>query len=383
MRLLNRIFETCIAALTLISPAFPAPIYSIRNLGNLGGTDITATGINQNGQVTGFGTNRQGEYHAFLWSSGVMSDLGISPSNFMSQAGGINNLGMIAGTQTGDSGTRAFAWSAGAYTSLGGLGTSASAINDAGQIAGLLTTQNSQGHAFRMSGGSLQDLGTMPGGTWSSAYGINNSGTVAGYGDTAGSNFRGFVTDSAGRMTPLGTLGGNSSYAMAINDAGQVGGSASARSGYVHAVTWNNGSIVDLGTLGGGNSFAYGINNASTVVGYSYLANSTDTHAFVYRDGILYDLNVLVPSLAGWTLLNAYGINDRGQVVGTGMLNGQLNAFLLDPGSQSRFNAQFLSPEVSPVPEPGTLVLAMLGLSLIAVWRRKIALVTLPPCQPE
>ena len=373
MRRLNSIFETCTAALILISPVFPAPIYNITNLGNLGGTGITVTGINKNGQVAGFGMTGLGDYHAFLWNFGLMSDLGVTSSNFQSQAGGINNSGVIAGTQFGASGTQAVYWSGGAATSLGGVGTSASGINDAGQIAGLLTAAGSQGHAYRTSGGSIPDLGTIPGGTWSSAYGINNAGSVVGYGDTASRNFRGFVTDSSGVMTTLGTLGGSNSYAMAVNDAGQVGGSASIRSGYIHAAEWSNGSIADLGTLGGGNSFAYGINNSSLVVGYSYLANSEDTHAFVYRDGVLYDLNGLIPSNAGWTLLNAYSINDKGQIVGTGLLNGQLNAYILDP--QSQFQSKFQSPSLpldpgaNSIPESDTIVFAGLGLSLIAGYR--------------
>ena len=101
MRRLNRIFEAYIGAIILISPVFPAPVYNITNLGNLGGTDITVTGINQNGQVAGFGMTGLGDYHAFLWNSGLMNDLGVTSSNFRSQAGGLNSSGVIAGTQTG------------------------------------------------------------------------------------------------------------------------------------------------------------------------------------------------------------------------------------------------------------------------------------------
>jgi hypothetical protein len=41
------------------------------------------------------------------------------------------------------------------------------------------------------------------------------------------------------------------------------------------------------------------------------------------------DLNNLLDPAAGWTLSNATGINDAGQVCGNGTLNGQPHAFLL------------------------------------------------------
>jgi probable HAF family extracellular repeat protein len=393
MHRLNCIFGAGLAALLLTLPAFPGPVYTITNLGNLGMTDITATGINSNGQVTGFGTTSQGDYHAFLWVSGLMSDLGVSASSYESQTGKINSSGVIAGTQTGGAGTQASYWSGGAYSSLGGVGSSASGINDAGQIVGQLTAANSQGHAFRASGGSIQDLGTLQGGTWSSAYDINSGGSAVGYGDTPNGSFRGFVTNADGGMSALGTLGGRNSYAMAINDAGQVAGSASNGAGYIHASTWNNGSIFDLGTLGGSSSFAYDINNSGSIVGYSYLSNLPDSHAFVYRDGVLYDLNGLISSGSGWTLLNAYGINDNGQIVGSGLWNGELNAFLLNPQSQGPSQFNFKSTPPSPdtpqgtIPEPETIVFAGLGLALITAYRlilnRCASKTILPPSQPE
>ena len=53
--------------------------YTITDLGTLGGVAYdysVATGINDSGQVVGYSYNANGLDHAFLYSGGVMQDLG-------------------------------------------------------------------------------------------------------------------------------------------------------------------------------------------------------------------------------------------------------------------------------------------------------------------
>jgi probable HAF family extracellular repeat protein len=132
-------------------------------------------------------------------------------------------------------------------------------------------------------------------------------------------------------------------------------GHAALASGYEHAFMWSGGVMTDLGTLGG-NSFAYGLNQAGDVVGYSSLNNGA-SHAFLERNGLLVDLNSLLGAGSGWELMAAYGINDAGQIVGTGMFQGQERVFRLDP-------------TVSAIPEPSGATLAALGLGLLVLVRR-------------
>src|SRR5207302_8546748 len=92
-----------------------------------------------------------------------------------------------------------------------------------------------------------------------------------------------------------------------------------------------NPATDDLGTLGGTQSVGYGINDSGQVVGYANTTGNAVAHAFLYSGGAMHDLNSLIPADSGWELQQASGINDAGQIAGSGYLNGRYHAFLLTP----------------------------------------------------
>lgn len=115
-------------------------------------------------------------------------------------------------------------------TDFGSLGGGqATAINDAGQVAGYFRTTVGSTHAFLTgpNGIGMADLGTL-GGSSSGAYGINASGQVVGYAQTNTGDYHAFITGPNGMgMTDLGSLGGGSySDAYGINASGQVAGTS-------------------------------------------------------------------------------------------------------------------------------------------------------------
>jgi probable HAF family extracellular repeat protein len=215
-------------------------------------------------------------------------------------------------------------------------------------------------------------LGTL-GGSWSAGYAINNAGQIAGSSNTAAGAYHAFVWEEAAGMRDLGTLGGRESRGFALNSAGAVAGAATLRSGQYRAALWaTDGSVTNLGTLGGLCSYAYGLNDDGYAVGYSYDGQGR-SRAFVWADGMLFDLNDLVQNAPGWSLTAAYGINEAGQIVGSGTFNGSHSAFLLDPTlleipRQSRNLAV-----ISDVPEPSTGLL-LAGGALALLWRKKLKL---------
>jgi len=168
---------------------------------------------------------------------------------------------------------------------------------------------------------TFTDLGTL-GGTLSSANAINNSGQVAGLSWTTGNAVIHATLSNGITTTDLGTLGGAYSAANAINDSGQVAGWAwTTGSTATHATVWNGTMATDLGAgaSGGSDSQAAAINNNGQVAGYAYTTGNLSVHATVWNGTMATDLNSFLSVSdvsAGWVLTQANGINDSGSIVG-------------------------------------------------------------------
>ncbi|MCB1735476.1 MAG: DUF3466 family protein [Gammaproteobacteria bacterium] len=279
---------------------------SMTGLGTLGGAESTGWAISDDGTVVGNAQNASGQYRAF-YDDGTMHDLG----------------------------------------TLGGSDSYARDISNTGQIVGDAQTGSGSYHATLWSGGSVSDLGTL-GGSGSYGMAINESGVTVGYSLLVGdASSEAFVWDQSNGMQGLGTLGGADSEAHDINDSGTIVGFSDAAGGQVRGFMYTSGGgMVDLGSLGGDEgSRAFAINNSGQIVGHSsYTSGMPMTHAFLYENGGIVDLNTLVVGASGWTLMEARDINDSGQIVGFAMFDGQVRGFLLTETTID-----------DPVPLPGTL----------------------------
>lgn len=354
--------SVCFMAVTLTGTAQPAS-YTIVDLGTLGGTASYAYDVNIHGDVVGTSTTSTGETRAFLYQNGSMTNLGVlDGTNNYSQAFGINDAGVVVGvsTQNGSAvGSRPFAYSAGTMTFVGSLGGNygwANEINNSGQIVGISAKSNGITHAFVKAFGSMIDLGSLSTtNDYSIAYGINDLGSVAGY-STIGPNFSDAFLYHNGSMQDIGNLGGFS-RGFSVNNSDHVTGSSIVDgNGNEHAFLWHDGTLSDLGTTGGAvTSHGLGINNLDQVVGTLVfdLNHGELNHGFLYSNGNMIDVNTLLPQNSGWVLRDAQAINDVGQIVGFGIINGQERAYLL-----------------SPVPEPSTLLLLGIGAISLLGYRR-------------
>ena len=313
--------------------------YSIVDIGTLGGATSAAEAINDTGQVAGSSDTNSGR-HAFVFSGGKMTDLGVAPGATSSQAHAINSAGLVAGDSSGDPTVPGSAFIGPPLTliptSSTFIGSAGNDINDSGQIAGSVTLTNGTFHAAIGSSAGWQDIGVLPGASFAEALAVNSSGQLAGYsgGWNGGSNEHAFLYD--GSMHDLGVFpGGQNSIAQDINSAGIVVGSADIASGSEHAFTCSGGTLTDIGTLGGPTSTAYCINDSNAIVGTADLASADPagniSHAFLYSGKSMVDANSLIPPNTGWELTSAFGINRNGVIVGEGTINGSMHAFIMTP----------------------------------------------------
>lgn len=347
-----------------------APRYTITDLGTLGGPTTQGMGINENGQVVG--ASQLGNYfYAFLWDDGTMTNLGaLGP--YGSWAHDINDTDQVAGvSQLGNGDSHAFRWQNGVMQDLGTLGGPVSYafdINNSGQTAGAAErADDGIHHAVLWGSGGIVDLGDL-GNLWdtdSAAYGINDAGQVVGGSYNDAGEFHAFLWQNGG-MQDLGTLGGDTGTAMAINENSQVvGGSKLPDNTTVHAFLWDGG-MLDLGSLGWNQSYAYDINDKGQVVGA--LQTGQTSHAFVWANGQMQDINNMIPANSGWVLSEARAINNKGQIAGFGVINGQTRAFLLKPNAYHWINPSGGSWHVTtnwdPQGDPGegdTVIFALSG----------------------
>jgi len=293
----------------LTDPATPYPGDALTNLRTFGDLcavyDSTAVGISNSNHVVGWADLDGQIMHAFL----------VHPVNenwVLPDANGANTNLIDLGTLAASDPV-----------------SSATAVNDAGQVTGYSYTVDPDGtasyHAFLLTPRDTDDDGLPD--QWSPNPGGVNT-----------------------LMADLGTLGGSNSWGRDINNPGEVVGEsdfeASSGAHYTHAFHWQNDTLTDLGTLRDdpleGFSAASAINDSGVVVGWAE-NEQRERRAFIYEDGQMTDLNtqlyllnedgsITTPSIV---LTEARDINDDGVIVGWGEIKGSDGArtrgFLLNP----------------------------------------------------
>lgn len=373
-----------LAALTFFQAmparAFVSYRYDITDLGTLVGASSLAYGLNETGDVVGVAEGTDGIDRAFVWSNGSMRallDLGFGGVVY-----GINNSGDITGAlSTGLDYVRPWdgrsssvdsvaLWQDGQQLidlgNLGGLPRGEGrAIAEDGWIVGTASAPlpevpgediwqrafvSMPNHSVPSNSSVLKDAGTLPGDIRSFIFDLNESKQAPGF--SVSDNRGGPAATDAGlwqfnsdgsiqSITPLEALApGQTSVALGINDAGEVVGRSATADGQNVTVYWGAGEtspelLPVLTERPGSYVRAWQINNRSLAVGE--LRDATDTERFATlwaRDADEWqsiDLQTLIPPESGWDLSGALSINDAGQIVGYGAVDGQQRAFLLTP----------------------------------------------------
>ena len=360
----------------LVAHAFQSQNGRLIDIGALREGFSSSSGwISSNGLIAGWSQNGEIDpnffgvpvIHGVLWRNGAITDLGTLDGGYESAALSVNSRGQVVGAA--DNGitdatpissdvygwgtqTHAFLWHGGAMQDLGTLGGTDSVallVNEGGQVVGAsyedsnsstycanLGSYNTTG-AFLWEKGAMTNLGSF-GGTCTFPQDLNNRGEVVGLSTVTGDQFQHAFLWKHGDFSELpNSIGGNNSAALALNEGGVAAGWASLPDDQqLHAALWKNGSMTDLGTVDGdlcANGFS--VNSAGQVVGVS--VPTCDflgvTRAFLWENGVIADLNTLIPSGSPLYLVAADTINNRGEIAGIGVEATTLiqHAFLLIP----------------------------------------------------
>lgn len=268
---------------------------------------------------------------------------------------GINNAGWLTGSVNYADGTSqgVVRDADGAYTlfSLGAF-TQGRAISEANQVSGYaldasLVLGPTSGTEFTRTVGGVVDILQNPGDSQNLhgiAQGMNSSGAIVGdYFTGVGNERHGYILDGS-TFTDLAIPGSplTSTRARAITGAGDVAGWTSSASGTQAFIL--SGGVYQFFSAPGGvggttfedlNIHGVAVGNFTDVNGLSH-AFTYDTHSNVFTN----------LEIAGATSVQAFGINDRGQVILTTNLERGPNNFIYDPNA---------------VPEPATWAMMLLG----------------------
>ena len=305
-----------------------------------GGTYASARAINNLGQIVGVsndGTltgNKQ-----VIWSGGTVSPIGVCCAVGQATPLAINDSREVVGWELSGKGqSSGIYWNAsGQFSVLPGFPdrdnfVHAYDINNSGVIVGDVRDSALDVHALVWNRTTLsRDLGFMGAAySWlsdySSAKGINDLGDIVGDA-IIGQDYHAFLYRN-GSYTDLG-LGG----ALDINNNGLILGTAAGGL----PVTWSNGVRTNLTALSGGIAYAtysvFDLNINGDVVGYSTVDQTTLATAVLWQKGKPKNLGYY----PGGNSSRAYGINDKGQIVGEGSVTpgGPMHALMWTVGTST------------------------------------------------
>jgi probable HAF family extracellular repeat protein len=383
-----------------LSQSSQTTIYRVINLGTLGGSASSANALNNHGWAAGV-SNVTGntDVHATLWNNGEIIDLGTlgganSAVEWPFKSGHDKVVGIAETADVDPLGEQwscsaffippptnhiclGFSWENNTMTALPTLGGNngyASGANSAGLSVGWAETKvhdptcaapqvlQFEAVVYGPLKNQIRELPPLPGDQDGAATAINEKGQAVGISGTCDNAVGAFTAKHAvlwnkGVATDIGNLGGAGwNTPSAINNAGQIVGFSDLPGDLVngvltpnfHAFLWTQeNGIQDLGTLAGDfYSEAVDINDRGQAVGLSCSAGFASCRAFVWQDGVMTDLNTLIPAGSSLYLTSAAAINTRGEISGQACVlsagsclpTSQMPAFLAipeGPGSSS------------------------------------------------
>jgi uncharacterized membrane protein len=293
---MQRSFFTALASVWAIASSLCAPgvgyaqtNYTLTQVGpNDGIASTTVTGINDEGDLA-LTVESGPTVSTYLGRRGTQTNIGgLIPAPQFVESGGVNDLLQIVGTTISPTSGNfcAFIWSQGHMSELPSPAGSPAAfgiqVNLLGQVVGQVFDANFNAQAALWSHGTLTLLPGIAGGNNSQPVGINIRGEIVGFSSDI-SNVNNTVVWRQGTLTVLI----NNAIPSAINDLGQIVGTLSVSGTPGTPFLWQNGATTQLPTLPGmaPTGTAEAINDRGQIVG------SATNVAVLWQNGAVVDLN--------------------------------------------------------------------------------------------
>lgn len=336
---MNSMMHGVVAAAALVTVQAQADVkYRVEPLESPNGDYLYIRDFNNDGQILGWSDNNNflstpDGYQ--LFTGGLPIQRGRLNAQFL------NDKGQVAFTYTNQAGAKPYLYSNGKSIDLTPDGpanpvagsTYIGDLNERGQVVGLY-----EGKTFFFDGkkshyldlGLRQDLTAIP-------RGLTDAGVIVG-------GLRGNIGGNQGFKYENGKLTYLDKYEpWVINNLNQMIAATIDR-GSVFVDSDGSYSPLRLGALD--------LNDKGWVAGWGTVPGTSDSHAYLLRNGQLTDVNdLLIPGSRKWTLTGVDDINDKGVIIGIGMFAGSTT------GEQQVI--------ATPVPEAPSLVLMFYGMGAV------------------
>jgi hypothetical protein len=294
-------------------------------------------GVNDRNQVAGFYNDAQGNSHGFIYdaATGTFTAVKVADDNSVT-ATDINDKGQISGFVTKNGATEGFLDIKGKFVTLtgptGATDVMAFGVNDVGLVVGSYvdTAGNTDGFVYDVKTKTYTTVIDPNANGMTVVNGINDQGQLVGfYLDSAG-NTDGMLVDP-----PAPTLEWNFktlnnaddptfNQLLSINNSGTIAGyfgsgaTGHPNKGYTLTPPYHQGNYTNENFPTSAQTQVTGINNAGTTVGF-WVDGAGDNLGFVDSNGRFTNvLDPLAPALGGATPITEQllGINDLGMAAG-------------------------------------------------------------------
>lgn len=340
-----RAFLFPVAVVATLAGAEP-PRYTLVEITGLPAGQRSGPAIDNNGRVLVVVRNTSGVDLPFLWEDGELTALPTLNPPERGVARAMSEDGLLGGSCGSFETLTATIWRDGVPQALPTFGTDLSDIMDispSGNICGYARAfaEQTAWHGFAVIDGVFHDLGPTPFNDLSSADAINDNGVVALSWRDVKNRQAPYLWDADHGLRELPSFGGVESSILDLDAAGNaVGWSQDGRVNplspqlFERPARWDASGRIHALPLPAGwpTGLASSINESGVIVGEVSQFGLLPVRAVVWIDGQVHLLGDLVefPS-AGWVILRARDINDRGEILANAEFNGQSRVVVLRP----------------------------------------------------